>query len=1127
MVKPLTVYKASAGSGKTFTLAVEYIKLLVQNPTSYRNILAVTFTNKATEEMKMRILSQLYGISQGLDDSKSYTDRILALTGLPINTIKERAGIALRLLLHNYNYFRVETIDSFFQSVLRNLARELDLTANLRISLNDTQVEEQAVDQLIDSLTHTDRMLQWLLSYIMEKINDDHSWNIIGQVKQFGKTIFRDYYKANRKELGNVISQKGFMEEYTKQLKELRSTALEHMKAMGNEFFDILESEGLSIDDLSNKKSGVAGFFIKLQNGVFDESIEGKRVCDCREDPEKWYSKKSEQAAHIYAVAESSLRPLLIRAMDERPRQYKIYQSADLTLRHLSQLRLLGSIEQKVRNLNEEANRFLLSDTQQLLHDLISDSDSPFIFEKIGTQLEHVMIDEFQDTSTVQWQNFKVLLQECMSHQDSQNLIVGDVKQSIYRWRSGDWRLLNAIDQQFPYAQESVEIQPLKVNWRSARNIIEFNNAFFQTAAKQEYEAQREEYPAGAEQLRHAYDDVAQEIPEGRDRSGYVNIRLLPADDYQEQTMTAIADTIRALQQQGVALHDIAILVRTNKHIPLIAAYFDEHLPDVRIISDEAFRLDASVSICLLIQALHLLTHPDDLLAKATIVKLYQREVLQDKVDDDLFLLHKEAFDSLLPEAYIQHLEELRTMPLYELTEHLFAIFGLERLEGQSAYICAFFDQLTAFLQESLDYPNLPPGIASDSPEHPIPVSNPPVSLIRFLREWDESLCTKTIQSDEITGIRLISIHKSKGLEFDHVFIPFCDWQLENQDNILWCQPDEKPFNALPLAPVDYSSKQLLGTIYEDDYRHEHLQTVVDNLNLLYVAFTRASKSLHVIGRRNAKNSRSSLIEQVLPFVAESLSDTALEGLDNDTTSIEFTLARNRTFLSENILASLRWQASKDRALQEDEIRARTFQKERPGSCLNPFTVTPCPLKIAITSYAPRMEFRQSNRSRAFMEGEDESQANDYIRLGNILHEVFSAIRTTADIDAILKRLELEGVLYDNENTSEKIIAMLRKRLEHPKVAEWFSDKWTLFNECTILSRENGILKERRPDRVMTDGTNWVVVDFKFATPKPEHELQVRHYMSLIRQMHPDQTVTGFLWYIYPNRIVELPPIKS
>ena len=195
MVKPLTVYKASAGSGKTFTLAVEYIKLLIKNPMSYRNILAVTFTNKATEEMKMRILSQLYGISHGLTDSDSYLQRLREETEMPDEIIRERAGQALHLLLHNYNYFRVETIDSFFQSVLRNLARELDLTANLRVSLNDVQVEEQAVERLIDSLTHSDVMLQWLLNYIMEKINDDHSWNIIGQVKQFGKTIFSDNYK--------------------------------------------------------------------------------------------------------------------------------------------------------------------------------------------------------------------------------------------------------------------------------------------------------------------------------------------------------------------------------------------------------------------------------------------------------------------------------------------------------------------------------------------------------------------------------------------------------------------------------------------------------------------------------------------------------------------------------------------------------------------------------------------------------------------------------------------------------------------------------------------------------------------------------------------------------------------
>ena len=533
MVKPLTVYKASAGSGKTFTLAVEYIKLLVLNPQSYRTILAVTFTNKATEEMKMRILSQLYGIWKQLPDSVGYARKITDETGFSDELLSRRAGEALHLLLHNYNYFRVETIDSFFQSVLRNLARELDLTANLRIGLNDVQVEEQAVDQLIDSLTHTDVMLQWLLKYIMETISEDRSWNIIGQVKQFGRTIFRDYYKENSDELNHLLNDDHFLDGYMKQMQQIRTDAEERMKEVAESFFDTLDGEGLQYEELNYGKSGVAGFFLKLRNGQMDESIVGKRVTDCMDEASKWYSKKNPRAEHIHMVAESSLIPILRYAVDERPRQWKLYKSADLTLRHLNQLRLLGSIEQKVRTMNEEANRFLLSDTQQLLHALISHSDSPFIFEKIGTQLEHIMIDEFQDTSTVQWQNFKVLLQECMSHQESENLIVGDVKQSIYRWRSGDWRLLNAIDREFPHSEEMMDIQPLEVNWRSSRHIIDFNNAFFIEAARQEYESQHEEYPEGAEQLLRAYADVAQKVPEKRPAEGYVEIRLLPETDYQ------------------------------------------------------------------------------------------------------------------------------------------------------------------------------------------------------------------------------------------------------------------------------------------------------------------------------------------------------------------------------------------------------------------------------------------------------------------------------------------------------------------------------------------------------------------------------------------------------------------
>ena len=490
MNKSLIIYKASAGSGKTFTLATEYISLVVENPLNYRKILAVTFTNKATEEMKMRIISQLYGIWKKLPESEKYFITVKEKTGFDEDLIRERAGQALNYLLQNYNYFRVETIDTFFQSILRNMARELDLTTNLRIGLNDVQVEELAVDQLIADLTTTDVLLQWILKYIMENISDDKSWNIISQIKNFGRTIFKDDYNEVGPQLEHKMSDTKFFDTDAQQLRIIRQLSVERMKEIAESFFDTLDSEGLTINDLSNKNRGIAGFFIKLRNGIFDPSIENATVANCLENAEKWYAKNHPCRELIHSLAESTLGDILRYAVEERPKQWKLFKSADLTLRHLNQLRLLGSIEEKVHELSVSNNRFLLSNTQQLLSSLIGENDSPFIFEKIGTQLEHVMIDEFQDTSIIQWKNFKVLLSEIMSHENSSNLIVGDVKQSIYRWRSGDWRLLNNIEEQFNPHQ--INTLPLKTNFRSERNIIEFNNHFFGHAAELEFLAQKE-----------------------------------------------------------------------------------------------------------------------------------------------------------------------------------------------------------------------------------------------------------------------------------------------------------------------------------------------------------------------------------------------------------------------------------------------------------------------------------------------------------------------------------------------------------------------------------------------------------------------------------------------------------
>ena len=1073
MVKPLTVYKASAGSGKTFTLATEYIRLIVENPTNYRNILAVTFTNKATEEMKMRILSQLYGIWKGLPESDNYLQVIVEKTGYPTELIRERAGQGLSNLLHNYNYFRVETIDTFFQSVLRNMARELDLTTNLKIGLNDVQVEELAVDQLIADLSTTDVMLQWILKYIMESISDEKSWNVISQIKRFGRTIFNNEYKEVSQALEQKMEEKGFFERYTTQLREIRKAAEERMILIGESFFDTLEGEGLSIDDLSNKNRGIAGFFLKLQKGVFDPSIENATVANCLGNPEKWCAKTHPQRDFILSLAEGVLGDILRYAVEERSRQWKLYKSADLTLRHLNQLRLLGSIEKKVRELNENNNRFLLSDTQQLLHALIEGSDSPFIFEKIGTQLEHVMIDEFQDTSTVQWQNFRVLLDEAMSHEGGSNLIVGDVKQSIYRWRSGDWRLLNDIEQQF--RQQQIETIPLKKNYRSERNVITFNNHFFSHAAEIEYQEQQELNPEEAEQLKRAYADVVQEIPEGREATGEVSVTLLPAEDYQMITLQQVADTISELTERGIPQREIAILVRVNNQIPVIAQYFLEQMPEVKIVSDEAFRLDASVAVNLLVSTLRLLTHPDDLLTQAAIVKLYHIDILKEQTEDNELLLRTNDLNQLLPEAFRTQREVLITMPLYELAERLYAIFELERLNEQSAYVFAFYDQLASYVNENT------------------------ADIDSFLAAWDESLCGKTIQSEETNGVRILSIHKSKGLEYNYVICPFCDWQLEKQSgNFLWCQPKEEPFSDLPIAPVDYSKNQMLGTIYEEDYLHEHLQNTVDNLNLLYVAFTRAKEGLYVFGKRGAKASRSGLIEQCLPLVAQEMPEAILSGLEDEKGILQFSLASQASPASHASHAS-------------------------PAS-QNPFLQPAEPVAVDFHYMESQVNFRQSNRSQAFIEADesDEIERLNYIQTGSVLHQIFSMIRTTDDIEDALKQLQFEGVLYDEQITPERITAMLRKRLQDPRVADWFSPRWTLFNECTILTMEDGEVKERRPDRVMTDGQHWVVVDFKFGSPKPEYGDQVREYMALIKTMQPEAEVNGYLWFVYSNKIEEV-----
>ena len=788
------------------------------------------------------------------------------------------------------------------------------------------------------------------------------------------------------------------------------------------------------------------------------------------------------------------------------------FQSIQLTLSHLSELRLLHAIADAVDNLTKDTNRFMLSNTQALLKELIADSDTPFIFERIGARLKHVMIDEFQDTSTIQWQNFQVLLANCMAQELSQNLIVGDIKQSVYRWRQGDWGILNNIEKSF--AHQKIRLETLDYNYRSEKRIIDFNNAFWEQCVANTAKEVAQDDAEKAEIVQKAYEDVAQKTHKTTE-NGFVKISLYPSKSMKEAVLEELIETIKELFSNGYGGKNqskIAILVRSKSNIQdIVNALLQSFGNEINIVSDEAFRLDASLSVNIIVSAMHLLTHPDDVLTRGKLVKLYNQEVLKKPLTDtDLLVSINESnnidtknidkkerrklateqqmakLNSQLPPEYVANRELLLGLPIVDLVDKLFMLFGLDQLEGQSSYICTLYDTLNDFLKD-----------------HTADIDD-------FINEWENSLSSKTIQSDEIEGIRIMTIHKSKGLEFDNVIIPFCNWEMEKKGT-LWCETKNKPapYNKLPLLPIDFSRDKLIGTVFEDDYKEEHFQNIVDNLNLLYVAFTRASKNLFVFGLRQGKTTldniakgtppgnRSYAIELALRQVSEQLQGSSLSFPDDIGSEIHF---------------------------EYGTLAPETHEKEHAVAD-NPFLIKPDKHIVSIATYPQAATFKQSNKSIEFVKGEDvdPSDRTRYIKIGNVLHQLFSTIYTTADIPTRLNELEQQGIIYNDEITSAQLRTRIEDAITNPQVQEWFSKRWQLYNECTILeyNKDTNEVEEHRPDRVMSDGKEFVVVDFKFGKEREEYKKQVQQYMEiLIRMGH--KKVSGYLWYVVKNNVVEV-----
>ncbi len=938
-----------------------------------------------------------------------------------------------------------------------------------------------AVDKLIAGLKAGDKELKWITAFINRNIDEDKSWNVTRLIKSFGKNIYLPEYAEHAEEI-DKLGDEEFFSGYAGRMHGIVSRFETAAKDRGEGFFKLVGSFGYSEKDF---RKNVVGYFRKLTEGkIYDtENLCNKTILSAMECADKWVRAK-DKGTGVHRFAGQELVPYLRDTEYRRRKDAPDAALAKAVLETINELRLLGGIACKVNALNKEAGRIFLSDTQTILHRMVTGSDTPFIYEKLGGSLRHIMIDEHQDTSKIQWGNFKKLIGNSLATGGSRCLVVGDVKQSIYRWRNSDWHILDGIagDEDL---KDTVKTETLSTNYRSCANIVRFNNRFFTLAAQCERRHLADEGCKKASVISGIYseDATVQALPPGKEPIGGVEITLLGDKGYKEESFNLAETYIRRLLEKGAKEENIAILARKNSDLSELAVRLKERLPQCNFISEEAFKLSSSAAVCIIVGAMKSLADRHDRFSRALLAYDYQVRILR-REPSGLLFRNEEEVDKLLPPAFVNSRERLAAMPVNNVADAVIAMFGLDALTGEAAYVSCFFDYLSEFVQ-------------SDLPD-----------LSAFCEYWDDSLSEKAVKNGAISGIRLLTIHKSKGLEFDHVILFNCDWKIYGESTI-WVKTGNRgePFSQLPVTPVKLS--KIKDTVFNGDYLNERLECAIDSMNMLYVAFTRAKKNLICIGKEASSkngltwNRRSAVLQAVLPLLKDELEGCALDDEPGD---------------GDRSGAVLRFRYG----------NLYVGGKERTASD-NIFMPDRQILSVGIERSAGGVRFRQSNRSRAFVSGEDAGGDNrEYIARGTLLHSLLSNIPDINRLDGALQEFIQEGLITDDNSSPdrEELASLIRERIENNPnalVKEWFAPGGKTLRECSILTEapSTGLIREFRPDRVVSSGGKLTVIDFKFGARRDAHHAQVCRYMELLRGMGHGQ-VDGFLWYVYNNEIVEV-----
>ena len=1149
----LQLQRASAGSGKTYTLTKIYIRNFLAKKVNNRyrlrtepemravhgRILAITFTNKATNEMKQRIvtaLANLAGLYSQDDEKIDYLSDFIEEFSATKEQVQQAALLGLNILLHGYSDFQISTIDAFFQSILRTLAVETDRNESYQIELDDKYLSQVGVDMTLSEVNdNTGRKKSyakfWIQSLILDMLRDGEGWNpfkksknglyaeLVNFTNLFHSEVFKENVEAELMEY--LTSDVDYMKVYSKLKKSHKDCHEEYKEAYSESrtaILEMLKNEGCDFNSLNSKNYG--GLWRRQSDSDFSDVPIGKvkfgfgKSIMSLEGVDEEDAKVLVGANKKKADALQGLASMLCEHRDLMLEWEILDRFWSATNGKLYYLGLIKSIKENIRQFREENNMIPLSETNRILQGIINEDDAPFIYERVGTYINYYLIDEFQDTSRLQWSNLCPLVSESLSHEeDYDNLIIGDVKQSIYRFRNAEPMLIqNDVPERFDCEIRGESVDE-NTNWRSNREIVKFNNSFFHRIAHTlDCERGADKSDSTRLKISSLYSNAIQKI-KNIDKPGYVEVNFMGhnANAYDE-----MGDLVHRLLDKGYAQKDIAFLVSNGDHgVALIDALMAYNADEknagktpISVISEESLKISSSSAVKLVVAVLQLIVKGN---AKKG-VKTDDRR--NSKVEMDEFISsynyiycnNPDLSATEIIERYFSDesninvsdiLKEVHTVALPALVENIIIKVVPEKLrQSDVAFLAAFQDEVLEYCQMY------------------------PADIASFVRWWNDTGAKKSsISSPEDTdAVQIMTIHKSKGLEFKCVIIPYADWSLDvTKPSTIWVRPklpnDVEISGMPPYLPIGMNNA-LKDTLYNDDYEQEFDRIVVDQLNKTYVAFTRAVNELYIYAQ-STKKAESTLIGDYLKRIVPQMYDTKLL----DPSEIEFAVKKEDIVIDDSgELLTYRMGGVTPEDVRQFKDKSDESESDDKEKIADYHVNTKTELLVTDSE----KDAEDDNEVRS----DNATESKESRRRGRLLHSIMEQVIVADDLPAAIRRMKIAGRLKGKD--ADEVEAFLKAKIADDKVAKWFDKDLDVITERTILCSDD---KNRRPDRIVVSKEGDLeVIDYKFGEQLNDNynTQQVRRYIKLLREIKAEdgspkyRSVRGYLWYVSLGIVKEI-----